>query len=240
MPPQRSYFQYLLLAPIHRRAVLAEKKATPAQGGEPGGHSKRFVELLTKAGRGNLPPLVPPPLGFEVADDLSNLKCAPEAYREATKTQPIPSRIIIDDELFDLEFTPEMSQAGREAIIRERYAIAMSNHEMVGQMLAEAETEAKQALWQLTTIQPRLNAEHEKMQRFIDEFAALTDRHDLIRKAMFIGEREAKAAWERDWNKEWIFTEEDEEEEEIMKKIAQAREAGVRFPPSPTAPIPRR
>lgn len=133
-----------------------------------------------------------------------------------------------------------MCQARKEAVIRERYTIAMSNHEVIGQMFAEAEAEAKQALWQLTTIQPRLNAEHEKMQGFIDEFAALTDRHDLIREAVFTGEREAKAAWERDWNTEWIFTEEDEKEEEMMKKIARAREAGVRSPPSPSAPIPRR
>lgn len=231
------------VAPLYsydRHVILAERMTTPVQEGGQDSHNRRFIELLIEAGRENMSPLVPPPLSFEVADGLSNLKSTPEEYRGATEAQSEPSRIIIDDELFDLEFTPDMSQANKETIIRERYAIAMSNHKMVRQMLAEAEAEAKQALWQLTTIQPRLNAEHEKMQGFIDEFAALTDRHDLIGEAVFSGEREAKVAWERDWNQEWIFTEEDEKEEEIMKKIAQARAAGIQLPPSPSVPIPRR
>ena len=222
-----------------RRVILAVTTTLAQEGGRDS-HNGRFIELLIKAGRDNRSPVVPPPLGFEVADDLSNLKSTPEECRGAAEAQSEHSRIIIDDDLFDLEFASDTSQAGKETIIRERYAIAMSNHKMIGQMLAEAEAEAKQALWKLTTIQPRLNAEHEKMQGSIDEFAALTDRHDLIGEAVFAGEREARMAWERDWNQEWIFTEEDEKEEEIMKKIAQARAAGIQLPPSPSVPIPRR
>lgn len=182
------------------------------------------------------PPPKPPALGFEVADDLSNLKSALEEHQEATAARPEPSRIIVDDELFDLEFTPDMSQAGKEAIIHERYAVAMSNHNMIEQMLAEAEAEAKQALWQLTAIQPEIYAAHESMQKFIDEFHALTGRRNLIREAIVDGEKMAKDAWEADWNEEWICTEDDEKEEEKMKEIAQARAAGVQLPPSPSSP----
>jgi hypothetical protein len=156
------------------------------------------------------------------------------------EARPKPSRIIIDDELFDLEFTPDMTRVGREAIIRERYAIAMSNHKMIEQMLAEAEDEAKQALWQLTAIQPQIYAAHDNMQRFTDEFAALTGRRSITKQAMLDGVKMAKDAWELDWNEEWVHTEDDENEEETMKKIAQARAAGVQLPPSPSPPIPRR
>jgi hypothetical protein len=181
------------------------------------------------------PPPNPPALGFEVADDLSNLKSALEEHQEATAARPKPSRIIVDDELFDLEFTPDMTQAGKEAIIHERYAIATSNHKMVERMLAEAEAEAKQALWRLTAVQPELDAAHGNMQRFLNEFCALTRRPNLVREAIFEGERMSKDAWEVDWNEEWIWTEDDEKEEEKVREIAQARAAGAQIPPSPPA-----
>jgi len=190
--------------------------------------------------RGDRPPPVPPPLGFEVANDLSNLKSALEEHQETMAACPKPLPIILDDELFDLEFTPDMSQAGKGAIICERYAIAMSNHKMIEQMVAEAEAEAKQALWQLTTLQPELYAGHENMQKFIDGFCALSSRHNIIRHVISEGERMAKEAWEVDWDEEWICTEDDEKEEDHMREIAQARAAGVQSPPSPPAPAPCR
>jgi len=201
---------------------------------------EQLIEIMKKKSRGNRPPPVPPALGFEVADDLSNLKSALEEHREAMTAHPIPSRIIVDDELFDLEFTPDMTQAGKEVIIRERYAVAMSNHKMIEQMLAEAEAEAKQVLWQLTALQPELDAAHKNMQRFIDGFCALTSCRKLLRQAFFDGERMAKDAWEADWNEEWIHTEDDEKEEDKMREIANARTAGVQLPPSPSAPIHHR
>jgi hypothetical protein len=192
--------------------------------------------------RGNRPPPVPPPLGFEVADDLSNLKSAVEEHEEAMASQPRPSRIIVDDELFGLEFTPDMTQAGKEAIVRERYAIATSNHKMIEQMLAEAEAEAKQALWQLSALQPRLNATHQDTQKFVNEFCASTNRRGvhLMRQAISDAEKLAKDAWELDWNEEWIFTEDDEKEEDRMRDIAQARAADAQGPLSPSATTPHR
>jgi hypothetical protein len=95
--------------------------------------------------RGGLPPPVPPPLGFEVADDLSNSGSAPEEHKEAIASQHRPSRIIVNDELFGLEFTLEVTQAGREAVVHERCGIAISNYTTTKQILAEAETEAKEA-----------------------------------------------------------------------------------------------
>ncbi|KAF9652515.1 hypothetical protein BDM02DRAFT_2761246 [Thelephora ganbajun] len=181
---------------------------------------------------------MPPALGFEVADDLSNLKSALEEHQETAAARPKPSRITVDDELFDLEFTPDMTRAGKEAIICERYAIAVSNHKMVEQMLAEAEAEAKQVLWQLTALQPQLSAAHEDMQRFIDEFYALTGQHNIIRQAIFDSEKMAKEAWELDWNEEWICTEDDEKEEDRMREITRARTAGVQLPSSPSPLIP--
>lgn len=147
-----------------------------------------------------------------------------------------PPCIIVDDELFDLEFTPDMTQVGKEAVVRERYAIAMSNHKMIEQMLADAEAEMKQALWQLTVLQPQLDAAHENVQKFIDKSAALISRPSIIRQAVFEGEKMAKDAWEADWNEEWVSSESDEKEEEMMRKIAQARAAGVQLPPSPSVP----
>ena len=202
--------------------------------------TEQWAEFIRKKSRGDRPPAVPPPLGFEVADDLSNLKSALEEHQEAIAAHPKPSRIIIDDELFDLEFTPDMTQTGKEVIIRERYAIAMSNHRMIEQMLAEAEAEAKQALWQLTAFQPELDGAHENMQRFIDGFCALTNRRNLVRQTCSDGEKMAKDAWEIDWDEEWIYNEEDEREEEKRREIANARTAGVQLPPSPSAPIPRK
>lgn len=201
--------------------------------------TEEWIEFVRKASRGNRPPPVPPALGFEVSDDLNNLKSALEEHQEAMEVQHKPSRIIVDDELFDLEFTPDMTQAGKEAIICERYAIAMSNHKMVEQMLAEAEAELKQVLWQLTAIQPQLDDAHENMQRFIDETSALTGRSNIIKQAVFDGERMAKDAWELDWNEEWVSTEDDKKEEEMMRKIAKARAAGVQLPPSSSPPIPQ-
>lgn len=192
--------------------------------------------------RGDRPPPVPPPLGFEVADDLSNLKSALEEHEEAMASQPKPSRIIVDDELFGLEFTPDMTRAGKEAIILERCAIAASNHKMIEQMLAEAEAEAKQALWLLTALQPRLDVTQQNIQKFVNEFGASTNRRGvhLIRKAIFDAEKLAKDAWELDWNEEWIFTKDDEKEEDRMRETAQARAAGVRVPLSPSATTPHR
>ena len=198
------------------------------------------MEYIRKASRGGRPPPVPPPLGFEVADDLSNLKSALEEHQEAMAACPKPSPVILDDQLFDLEFTPDMSQAGRETIICERYAIAMSNHKMIEQMVAEAEAEAKQALWQLTALQSELYAGHDDMQKFIDGFCALSNRRNIIRQVISDGERMAKDAWEADWDEEWICTEDDEEEEDRMREIAQARATGAQIPPSPTAPTPSR
>lgn len=198
------------------------------------------MEFIRKASRGNRPPPVPPALGFEVADDLSNLKSALEEHQEAIEATPKPSRIIVDDELFDLEFTPDMTRAGKEAVICERYAIAMSNHKMIEQMLAEAEAEVKQALWQLTAIQPQLNTAHDDMQRFLDESAALTGRPSIIGQAVFDCEKMAKDAWEFEWNEEWVSTKDDEKDDEMMRKIAQARAAGVQLSPSPSPPTPRR
>jgi len=198
------------------------------------------MEFVRKENRKGRPPPVPPPLGFEVADDLSNLKSALEEHQDAIAACPKPSPVILDDELFDLEFTPDMTQAGREAIICERYAIAMSNHKMIEQMVAEAEAEAKQALWQLTALQPQLYAGHDDMQKFIDGFCALSSRRNIIRQVISKGERGAKDAWEADWNEEWICTEDDEEEEDKMREIAQARAAGVQLPLSPPAPNPCR
>jgi len=198
------------------------------------------MEFIRKESRGDRPPPAPPALGFEVTDDLSNLKSALEEHQEATEARPNPSRIIVDDELFDLEFTPDMTRAGKEAIICERYAIAMSNHKMIEQMLAEAEAEVKQALWQLTAIQPQLNTAHDDMQGFLDKSAALTGRPSIIRQAVFDCEKMAKDAWELEWNEEWISTKDDEKEDEMMRKIAQARAAGVQLSPSPSPPIFRR
>ena len=195
--------------------------------------------MIKEMSRGNRPPPVPPALGFEVADDLSNLKSALEEHQDAAAARSEPSRIIVDDELFDLEFTPDMTQAGKEAVIRERYATAMSNHEMIEQMLAEAEAEAKQALWQLTALQPQIDAAHEHMQKIIDEFCTSTGLRRLIRQTIPSSKTMAKEAWEVDWNEEWIFTEGDEREEEAMRKIAQARAAGAQLPPSPSVTIPR-
>lgn len=178
----------------------------------------------------------PPALGFEVADDLSNLKSALREHQEAMGICPEPSRIIVDDGLFDMEFTPDMTQAGKEAVIHERYAVAISNHKMVEQMLAKAEAEAKQALWHLTALQPEIYAAHETMQKFIDEFSALTGRNNMLREAIYYGEKMAKDAWEAVWDEEWICTEDDDKEDEKMKIIAQARAAGVQLPPSPPAP----
>lgn len=179
----------------------------------------------------------PPTLGFEVADDLSGLGSALEEHQEAMKVRSKAPHIIVDDELFDLEFTPDMTKVGKESVVGERYAIAMSNHKIIEQMLAEAEAEAKQVLWQLTTVQPLIYATHENMQRFIDEFAALTGCRSLVRQAALDSERMAKDAWELDWNEEWIFTEDDEEEEATMKEIAQARAAGVRLSHPPSSPM---
>ena len=187
--------------------------------------------------RGDRPPPVPPPLGFEVALDLSNLKSALE---ECEESRPKSSRMIVDDELFDLEFTPDMTQDGKETIIRERYAVALSNHEMIGQMLAEAEAEAKQAFWKLTALQPLLYSAHESMQGYINEFRTSAGHRGskLMRQAMDTCESFAKGAWEIDWNEEW--TGEDEKEESRMRQIAQARVAGVRAPSSPSTSIPHR
>ena len=199
---------------------------------------EQWMEFVRKENRKGRPPPIPPPLGFEVAGDLSNLKSALEEHQEAIEASTKPSPIILDDELFDLEFTPDMTRAGREAIVYERYAIAMSNHKMIKQMVAEAEAEAKQALWQLTALQPQLYAGHDGMQKFIDEFCALSRRRNIIRQVISEGERSAKDAWEADWNEEWICTEADEEEEDKMREIAQARAAGVQLPLSPPAPTP--
>ena len=232
--------------------ALAENKAisdapSPKQRGmHDGGESSpeitlaEWMEYLKRESRGQRPPPKPPALGFEVVDDLSNLKSALEEHREAMAVCPEPSRIIVDDQLFDLEFTPDMTQAGKGAVIRERYAVAVSNHKMVEQMLAEAEAEAKQALWQLTALQPEIYAAHETMQKFIDEFYVLTGRRNIIREAIFDGEKMAKDAWEADWNEEWICTEDDEKEDSKMKEIAQARAAGIQLPLSPSAPTLRR
>ena len=133
-----------------------------------------------------------------------------------------------------------MSQAGKEAIIRERYAIAISNHKMLEQVLAEAEAEAKQTLWQLTALQPQLHAAHENMQKLIDEFSVLPGRRRLIREVVFAGMEMAKDAWEADWNEEWTFTKDDKKEEDKMREIAQSRAAGVQLPPSPSTPTHRR
>jgi len=197
------------------------------------------MESTRKASRGNRPPPIPLALGFEAADDPSNLKSAPKEHQEATEARPEPPRIIIDDELFDLEFPPDMTQAGKEAIIYERYAIATSNRKMIEQMLAEAEAEVKQALWQLTAIQPQINAAQDDMQKFLDESAALT-RPSIIRQAVSDSEKMAKDAWELEWKEEWVCTEDDEKEEEMMRKIAQARAAGIQSSPFPSRPIPRR
>lgn len=170
---------------------------------------------------------------------MTNLNHAPEEREEPRSKPP---RIIVDDELFHLEFNPDMTRAGKEAIIHERYAIAMSNHKMIGQILAEAETGAKQALWKLAVLQPQLYAAHENAHRLIDEFRALTGRHDsdLVMQAIYDCKSLAKDAWELDWNEEWIFTQEDEKEEGRMREIAQARAAGVQVPPSPPTPVPHR
>lgn len=186
------------------------------------------------------PPPAPPSLGFEVTDDLSNLKSALEEHQGAIAACPKPSPIIVDDELFGLEFTRDMSQAGREAIIHERYAIAMSNRKMIEQMLAEAEAEAKQVLWKLTALQPDLYARHNDMQGFFDGFCALSKRHDILVKVIPEGERLAKNAWEAEWLEDWIFTEDDEKEEEEMRVVAQARAAEVQSPTSSSVPIPHR
>ena len=198
------------------------------------------MEFIRKASRSGRPPPVPPPLGFEVADDLSNLKSALEEHQEAIAACPKPSPVILDDELFDLEFTPDMTQTGREAIICERYAIAMSNHGMIEQMVTEAEAEAKQVLWQLTALQPQLYAGHDDVQKVIDRFCALSSRRNIIKQVISEGERAAKDAWEADWNEEWICMEDDEEEEDRMREIAQARAAGVQLPLSPPALTPCR
>jgi len=225
------------------RVTPAEKGSTPQdRGADDRGSLQKMTkeEFIRKASRMDLPPPVSPALGSNVADDLSNLKSALEERQEAVESRPKPSHIIIDDKLFDLEFTPDMTQAGKEAVIRERYAIALSNHKMIEQILAEAEAEAKQVLWQLTTLTPQIDAAHENMQRFIDEFTALTGCRSLVRQVVFDSERMAKEAWELDWNEEWIFTKDDEKEEEAMKAIARARAAGVQLPPSPFAPVPPR
>lgn len=178
------------------------------------------------------PPL--PPLGFEGANCLSNLKSILEGRGEP---QPEPSRFIIDDGLFDLEFTPDMTQAGKEAIICERYATAVSNRMMIEQMLAEAEGEVKQALWQLTVLQPQLYTARENIQGFFDEFCASTSHHGSHLMSQAISDRDslARGAWGVDLNEEWIFTEEGR-----MREIAEARAAGVQVPFSFSPPVPRR
>lgn len=176
---------------------------------------------------------------MKAANDLGDLTPAPEEQEES---QPKPSRVIVDDELFDLEFTPDMTQEGKEAIIFERCAIAMSNHKMVEKMLVEAENEVKQALWQLAVLQPQLYANRENMQRFVNEFRAFAGHSgsNLMRETISNCMGLAKDAWELDWNEEWIFTEEDEKEEERMREIAQARAAGIQVPSSPSPTIPNR
>jgi hypothetical protein len=222
--------------------TLTKVPDIPAPGGGGADHSQGSSPKMTQEeqmwrerirvmSRGCRPPPVPPPLGFEVADDLSNLKSALEEHEGS---RPKPPRIIVDDELFDLKFAPGMSQAAQEAIILERYAIAMSNHKMIGQMLSEAEAEAKQVLWQLTALQPQLYSAHDNMQRFFNEFLALTEGRasKRIRQTISDCESLAKDAWELDWNEEWVFTEENYKEEERMREIAQARTSGVRAPHS--------
>lgn len=200
---------------------------------------EEWIEQTTIGGQGGRLPPGPPPLGFEVNNDLSNLKSALEEDEESRSK---PSRVIIDDELFDLEFTPDMTQIGRDAIIRERFAIAVSNNKMIEKMVTELEAEAKQAIWQLTVLQPKLHAANEKMQRFIDEFSALTGRRgrSLIRRAISEGETLVKDAWKSDWDEEWIFTQGDQEEEVRMKETAKARTARVQASPSPLGPFPQR
>lgn len=190
--------------------------------------------------QGVRPPPGPPQLGFEVADDLSNLKSALEEHEETVASLPSPPRIIMDDELFDMEFTADMTPAGKEAVVRERYAIAMSNHKMIEQMLSEAEAEAKQALWQLTALQPHIDAASESTEKFLDEFGALTGHRGPLRQAIVYGERLAKEAWERDWNEEWIHTDDDRKEDERMKENSRARTAGIQSPPSPSAQLQQR
>lgn len=217
---------------------------TIAEMGTLAGTSERTQDERTerpgkKSGGKRLPP-VPPPLGFEVADDLSNLKSALEEYEETMASQPKPSGIIVDEGLFSLQLTLGMSQAGKEAAIRERYAIAASNHKMIEQMLAEAEAEAKQALWQLTALQPELITTYKNIEEFLEGFWDSTNCHgrDLVKESISDAVRRAKWAWEFEWNKKWINTEGDQMEVERLMKIAQARVAASQVPPS--TPIPHR
>ena len=237
--------------PFDRRVALAKKKMTPdiptfQERGQNDRDSQlktaggEWIEFARRESRGNRPPPVPSALGFEVADHLSNLKSTLGEHQEAMEARSKPSRIIVDDELFHLEFTSDMTQAGKEAIIRERYAIAMSNRKMIEQALAEAEAEAKQALWQLTTVQPQLDTARENMQKIIDGFTALTGCSNMIKQAVLRGEKMAEDAWKIVWNEDWVFTEDDEKEEKTMREIAQARAAGVQLLPSPSASISRR
>ena len=146
---------------------------------------------------------------------------------------PKPSRIIVDEGLFNLEFTPDMTQAGKEAIVRERYAIAMSNHKMVEKMLAEAEAEAKQVLWQLAALQPELYSSHADLLGFVDDFRG-TKGFGVLMEAISLARRTSKDLWEFHWNEEWLFTEADEKEVFVQKEIALARAAGVLLPLSPS------
>lgn len=200
---------------------------------------RKWKEKLIALSRGGRPPPVPPPLGFEVPDDLSNLKSALEEHEDS---QPKPLRTIVDDQLFDLKFNLDMSQSAKEAVILQRYAIATSNHKMVEQMLAEAEAEVKQALWKLTAIQPQLYDAHENILRFFNSLYELTDGRcsKFVRKAISDCESNSKKAWECDWEEEWVYGEENVKEEDRMKEIAQARTAGVPIPPSPSPPAPHR
>lgn len=187
--------------------------------------------MFREATRGGLPP----PPGFEVADDLSNLGSVLEEHGEPG---PEPSRIIVDDQLFDLEFTPDMTRAGKEAITCERHAIATSNRKMIMQIFDEAEAEAKQALWQLTTSQHLLDAVQENMRGVVNKLWRSTNRRgwSLIRKALSDSERLAKEAWELEWNEEWGFTEGDDR----MEEITRARAAGVQVPHSTPPTLPHR
>ena len=225
----RSYEHSITIAEMGTFAGISERT-----------REERMERPQRKSGGKRLP-LVPPPLGFKVANDLSNLKSALEEYEDTVASQPNPSRILVDDELFGLEFTPDMSQAGKEAVIRERYAIAASNHGMIEQMLAEAEAEAKQALWQLTTLQPELITTYKNIEKFLDGFWASTNHRgkNLITESIFDAVSLAKQAWELEWDEEWIYTEDDQMEAERLMKIAQARAADSQVPPSP-APTPHR
>lgn len=128
---------------------------------------------------------------------------------------PFASRIIVDDELFDLEFTPDMTKAGKEAVIRERYGIAMSNRRMVEQMLAEAEEEGKQALWKLAVLQPQIYAAHEDTQEIISRFRISANHcgSGFMGETISGGENLAENAWGFNLNDKRISSEDDGKEE---------------------------